>query len=479
MPPESSSSTKKKKNGKEYVIASYLFVAIFISLIGYMVYFNVVKKDEILNSPYNKRQNSAAEFVLRGNIESSDGKVLARTEVDEEGNETRVYPYDDVFAHVVGYFTNGKSGLETIANYELLTSHSFILDKMKNEFQGKKNEGDTVVTTLDASLQQAAYDALGDYNGAVVVMEPDTGKILAMVSKPDFNPNTLASDWDELVNDESSSSLVNRATQGQYAPGSTFKIVTALAYLRQHGSMDGFDFTCEGELTREGHTIHCYDNISHGQEDFSAAFANSCNCAFAQIGLDLGGNIIDRVSEELLFNRKLPIELPYRKSSFELSDSSGAPLTMQTSFGQGNTLTSPMHMAMITSAIANGGNLMETYLIDHVENTGGDVVRTTKPKSYKTLMSREEAAALGSLMQLVVEQGTASSLKGSGYSVAGKTGSAEYFTADGGMGTHSWFVGFSNVENPDIVVSVIAEGAGTGSSFAVPAAKKIFDEYYY
>lgn len=454
-------------------------MAIFVSLIGYMVYFNTVKKDEVLNSPYNKRQNSAAQYVVRGDIKSSDGEVLARTEVDGEGKETRVYPYGDVFAHAIGYFDNGKSGLESLANYQLLTSHSFVVNKVFNEFRGDKNVGDTVVTTLDASLQQAAYNALGDYNGAVVVMEPDTGKILAMVSKPDFDPNTLTQEWDEIVNDANNSSLVNRATQGQYAPGSTFKIVTALAYMREHGgSLEGFSFDCQGELTRGGHTIHCYDNIVHGQQDFSAAFANSCNSAFAQIGLDLGGNALDTLSGDLLFNKKLPITLPYRKSSFELSDSSGDALTMQTSFGQGDTLTSPMHMALITSAIANGGNLMEPYLIDRVENNSGDEVTAEKPKNYKSLMSAKEAGTLAGLMQLVVEQGTAGGLRDAGYTAAGKTGSAEYYRGDGSMGTHSWFVGFSNVENPDIVVSVIAEGAGTGGAVAVPIARQIFDEYY-
>lgn len=454
-------------------------MAIFVSLIAYLVYFNTVLKDDVLNSSYNRRQNQAAEAVIRGDIVSLDGEVLAHTEVDSEGNETRVYPYGNLFAHAVGYFTNGKSGLESIANYQLLTSHAFILDRIQNEFMEEKNEGDTVVTTLDYSLQKAAYNALGDYDGAVVVIEPDTGRILAMVSKPDYDPNTIGARWDEITSDENNSVLVNRATQGQYAPGSTFKIVTALSYLRKNGSFEGFQYDCQGELSVSGHTIHCYASQVHGNEDFNTAFANSCNTAFAQIGINLGGDTLAKTSNELLFNSKLPIELPYKKSSFTLSGSDGDALTMQTAFGQGNTLVSPMHMALITCAVANGGNLMETYMIDHIENNNGDLVSTTKPKLYKTLMTSEEADAISSLMQLVVTQGTASKLNGNGYSVAGKTGSAEYYKADGSMGTHSWFVGFSNVEDPDIVVCVLAEGAGTGSSVAVPVAEKIFNEYYY
>lgn len=444
-----------------------------------MGYFNTAMKDEVLNSPYNKRQNSAAERIVRGNIESADGEVLAYTEVDAEGNETRVYPFGNTYAHVVGYFTNGKSGLESLANYQLLTSHEFIGDQIWNELQGEKNLGDTVVTTLDASLQTAAYNALGDVNGAVVVMEPDTGKVLAMVSKPDYNPNTLAVDWDSIVSDENNSVLVNRATQGQYAPGSTFKIVTALAYMREYGSLDGFSYYCEGEMTQQGHTIHCANNNAHGEENLENAFAYSCNCAFAQIGLNIGGSALNETSESLLFNKKLPIELPYKKSSFELSDTSGAPLIMQTSFGQGNTLTSPMHMAMIVSAIANNGDLMVPYYIDHVENVNGDVVSTTEPEEYAELMTALEATRLQNLMTKVVDYGTATALGRNGYSVAGKTGTAEYHTSDGTMGTNSWFVGYSSVEDPDIVVSVLVENSGSNGQTGTNVALKIFDEYYY
>ena len=309
-------------------------------------------------------------------------------------------------------------------------------------------------------------------------MEPKTGKILAMVSKPDFDPNHLASNWDELVSDDSNSSLLNRATQGAYPPGSTFKIVTSLAYLREHGSLDGFSFDCEGSITVGEHTIHCYNDTVHGEEDFATAFAKSCNSAFAQIGLDLGAGALKSASEDLLFNKKLPIDITYRKSRFSLESSAGKPLLMQTSIGQGNTLVSPMHMAMITSAVANEGELMTPYLIDRVENDNQDKVSETEPDTYKRLLTVKEANALKELMIDVVENGTGKKLKGEGYTAAGKTGSAEY-DQGGERQTHSWFVGFSNVEDPDIVVSVIAEGAGTGSEVAVPIAKAVFNEYYY
>ena len=194
-----------------------------------------------------------------------------------------------------------------------------------------------------------------------------------------------------------------------------------------------------------------------------------------KLELNLGGASLLKTSEDLLFNKKLPLT-SYRKSSFTLNGSSGIPLIMQTAIGQGNTLVSPMHMALITSAIANDGLLMKPYLIDKVTNAGGDTIRTTEPTDYKRLMTSNEAALLGKLMEGVVQNGTASALNGRGYTVAGKTGSAEY---DENGSSHSWFIGYSNVDKPDLVVAIIVEGGGTGSEAAVPIAADLFDAYYF
>ena len=466
---------KKKRRNKEYTLVSAFFVLIFVSLIGYVIYFNAAKSEDFINSPYNTRQDTFSDRVVRGKIESADGQVLAQTNVYEDGSEERVYPYNNIFAHVVGYDSNGKSGLESEANFQLLTSHSFFLEQMKNEFKGNKNTGDTVVSTLNANLQVTAYNALGDRRGAVVALEPSTGKILAMVSKPDFDPNTIAENWQWLVSDENDSSLLNRATNGAYPPGSTFKVVTALDYFRKKGSFEGYSYLCQGNITMEEHTIQCYGGTVHGQEDFYSAFAHSCNCAFADMGISLGGGSLRDTAEDLLFNKKLPLT-SYKKSIFSLDKNSGTPLTMQTAIGQGNTLVSPMHMALITSAIANNGVLMTPYLIDKVVNNSGDVIKTTESTSYKRLMSSNEANLLGKLMKDVVEYGTASALNGRGYTAAGKTGSAEF---DENGSSHSWFIGYCNVDDPDLVVAVIVENGGTGSEAAVPVAASIFDAYYY
>ena len=257
-------------------------------------------------------------------------------------------------------------------------------------------------------------------------------------------------------------------------PGSTFKVVTALDYFRKKGTFEGYNYLCEGSITLQDHTIHCYHNTVHGQENFYSAFANSCNCAFADIGVGLGGASLRETAEDLLFNKSLPLN-SYRTSSFSLDADSVTPLIMQTAIGQGNTLVSPMHMALITCAIANDGVLMKPYLIDEVVNDNGDSVKKTEPVAYKRLMSSNEANLLGKLMKQVVDSGTASALSGRSYTVAGKTGSAEF---DEEGHSHSWFIGYSNVDDPDLVVAVIVENGGSGSEAAVPIAGQIFDAYH-
>lgn len=467
----------ERKEKAPYVFISWFFVLIFLSLIGYLVYFNLYRRDAVMDSPYNRRSDLQVRYTVRGSIVSSEGEILAETEVDEEGNEHRVYPYGSVFAHAVGYSTNGRSGIESAANYELLTSHINIIDRMVNELQEKKSRGDTVVTTLSSRLQQVAWNAIGDRQGAVVAIDPQTGAIRAMVSRPDYDPNTIARDWNEIINGEGNSQLVNRATQGLYAPGSTFKIVTALAYYQKHGTMEGFDYTCTGELTVGSHTVHCFDGTAHGEEDLAQAFARSCNCAFSTIGLEVGADKLQATAGQLLFGRELPCELSYKRSRFPLTAGDGSAAMMQTAFGQGNTVVTPYHMALIASAAANGGELMTPQLIWKVESADGRDVYENDPKTWGRIMSEDEASMLTYLMEQVITDGTGYGLAGLDYTVAGKTGSAEFTLQDGSTGTHSWFVGFSNVSDPDLAVAVLIENGGSGSAAAVPVAKAVFDAY--
>lgn len=470
---------KRKSTNREFAVIAYLFLGLFLALIVYLTYFQVFKSEDIINNAYNKRQEKFAQSIIRGNILSADGKVIAETKVSSDGTETRDYPYSRMFAHVVGYCDNGKTGIESLANFNLLRSHSFILDRIKNEFSNEKNQGDDVITTLNYEVQKAAYEAMGNYQGAVVAIEPTTGKVLTMVSKPDYNPNTIAQDWDSIVNDSDNqdSVLLNRATQGSYTPGSTFKIFTTLEYIREHTSnYQDFSYTCNGSATIDGHTIHCYSGEVHGTINLKEAFAQSCNSAFSTIGVSLNKTKFRNTCENLLFNKALPIALPYTKSSFSIDKSSGTASVMQASIGQEKTTVSPMHMAMVVSAIVNQGTLMKPYFIDYTQNDQGTLVKQYEASEYGTILTKKEANILSNYMRATVEDGTATSLDTSRYTAGGKTGSAQ--VSDSSDDTHSWFVGYAKKNGKKIAIAVIIEKQGNGSKYAVPIAKKVFDAYF-
>ncbi len=476
----------KKQRNKVYGRVAYLFSAMFLALAGYLVYFNISLAEQMRANPNNHKMEEQKQYVVRGSIYSADGEILAGTNINENGNETRIYPFGNVFAHAVGYTTNGKAGVEAAYNTALLTSNTSLVEQVEKGVKNEKVRGDSLILTLDSRLQQTACAALGAYRGAVVVMEPSTGRILAMVSKPDFDPNRMGEDWEYLIAEDAGSPLMNRALQGLYPPGSTFKILTALAYIRQNAAGNAYEayrYDCSGSITNHDVTIQCFDGEAHGSEDLQTSFQHSCNTSFANIGLGLDLNAFADLCEDFLFNQDLPTLLPYSSSQFKLNSRSSYGDIMTTSIGQGDTLVTPFHMALVTCAVANDGVLMKPYILERIENSQQTEVQETKATAYKRLMSVQEAEVLQSYMRSVVEGGTGSSLWNDWYTVAGKTGSAEY-EVDGNTGleenfsTHSWFVGFSNVEDPDIVVSVIAEDGGTGSSAAVPIAKAVFDAYY-
>lgn len=446
-------------------------------MILYLGKFMIVDSSTVIANSYNRRQDKLAESVIRGDIVSSDGMVLATTQYTAEGYEYRYYPYSNMFAHAVGFSTYGKSGLELSANYYLLSSNANIFERTTNALQEEKNVGDTVVTTLDYNLQSTAYNALGYAKGAVVVLEPDTGKILAMVSKPDFDPNYIDAVWTSVTEETSSDNtiLLNRATQGLYPPGSTFKVLTALEYMHENKDWEEYTFDCQGETTLNSVTIHCYNNTVHGTVDLSDSVAFSCNTSFSNIGTTLDMDEFHSLCETFLFNKELPYNGLYSKSSFVLDGSTDRSMIPQTVIGQGDTLISPLHNALIMATIANGGIMMKPYMIDHIENYAGANVRNFNPSAYKRLMTVSEAQEMTELLEGVVEYGTGYALNNSVYTVAGKTGTAEY-NAEGE--SHSWFVGFSNVENPDIVVCVVIEEADVSGVRAVNVAKQIFDAYY-
>lgn len=468
---------KRHSNRREILVSSGFFIVLFLCMMVYLVHFVATNEQEMINNSYNSRQQILLSRNYRGTIFSRDGDVLAVTKLDENENETRVYPYANLFSHIVGYSTQGRMGVEALANYYLINTNTSISNKVANDMAGVKNPGDNVYTTLDVDIQQIANDQLSLYKGAIVVTEVSTGKILAMVSHPDFDPNEIEDIWDSLIEDDSSTVLLNRATQGLYPPGSTFKIITALEYYRENpDTYKNYSFTCNGSFRVGDSKISCYHGSSHGNIDFETSFAKSCNSSFANIGMGLDRKQFSSTLDALLFNKELPLTLSYAESSVTVSDSLTTDEMMQTSIGQGKTQITPMHLNMITCAIANKGILMKPYVIDRVENDAGNIVKSFKPTSYGRLMSEDEAEVLTSLMTSVVEKGTASKLKGLDYTAAGKTGSAEYNNVKGD--SHAWFTGFAPAENPQVAVTIIVEGAGSGGDYAVPIARRIFDAYF-
>lgn len=470
-------SKQKTKTGKQIIAITIVFVFLFLGMSGYITYYSVTHKQELINNSYNGRQQMLLAQNRRGSILSADGKVLACTIKNEDGEEVRDYPYENLFSHVIGYASNGRLGVEAQANYYLINSNAPLSEKAALDIKGEKYPGDNVYTTLNVDLQQVASTALGVYKGAIIVTDPASGKIMAMVSKPDFNPEEIEQIWDELISDSNSSVLLNRVTQGLYPPGSTFKIITALEYIRQNPeNYSDYKYQCLGTFVKGEDKIQCYHGSVHNTVDFDKSFAKSCNTSFANIGLSLDRNALSDTLKGLMFNCDLPLSVPYSKSYINVSEDISNSDMMQVSIGQGTTSITPIHLNMITAAIANKGTLMKPYVVDKVVSSNGNVVKKFEPVSYKNLLTQDEASVLSGLMGNVVTKGTASRLDGLSYSAAGKTGSAEYGTVKGE--SHAWFTGYAPVENPEICVTIIIEGAGAGGDYAVPIAKRIFDAYF-
>lgn len=467
----------KKKSNRDIWFTGIFFSLVFIAMMGYYIHFVQTKGQDMINSSYNSRQKLLTAKNTRGTIYSADGQVLAETVTFESGNEVRNYPYENLFAHVVGFSTKGKTGIEAQANPYLIQSNIALSSKIENEVAGVKNPGDNVYTSLRTDLQEIASKSLGVSKGAVIVSNVKTGEILAMVSKPDFNPCTIVEDWDKYLEDNTSSVLLNRATQGIYPPGSTFKIVTALAYLREHqGNYENYFYNCTGSYRYGESKIGCYHGTVHNGVDLVKSFAKSCNCSFANMGIELNRTIYHDTIMDLGFNQSLPVDFNYNQSKLTVDENVAGEDMIQISFGQGSVQMTPLHLHLITNAIAGGGNYMKPQLLKKVESVEGDVIKEFKPQAYKELMTSEEAETLRMLMKEVVEQGTATKLKGLEYTAAGKTGSAEYNKVK--EDSHAWFTGFAPAEDPEISVTIIVERIGSGGDYAVPIAKRIFDAYF-
>ncbi|MCR5420959.1 MAG: penicillin-binding protein 2 [Lachnospiraceae bacterium] len=466
-----------ERTNKNIVLITIFFVILFLALICYLFYFTAFRSESFINNSYNsKRTELIAKRIVRGSVLSRNGEVLART-VIKNNEEIREYPYGRLFAHAVGFSSQGSIGVESIAGFTMLTSNDPVMLRLRNDIKGIKNNGNDVVTTLDVGLQKCAYEAMGSNKGAVVVMNAKTGEILAMVSKPDFDPSDVVKLQESIDSGDKDTPFVNRATLGLYPPGSTFKIVTVLEYIREHPSYEDYEYECNGRFENEDVKISCYHEQKHGNLDLKSSFAESCNSSFANITSKLDTKKFNDTCKQLLFNSKLPCPFSYKESIVDIGRNTKKSEIIQAGIGQGKTMVTPMHMAMITSAIANEGVLVKPYIIDSVKSSKGYTVREYTEKEYKRLITKEESDILKEFMTEVINSGTGTKLKGTqGYDVAGKTGSAEF--SEDKKKSHAWFTGFAPVDEPQIVVTVLAEESGTGGEVAAPIAGKIFEEWF-
>ena len=326
-------------------------------------------------------------------------------------------------------------------------------------------------------MQKLAYELLGERNGAVVALVPKTGEVLALVSKPDFDTNEeiMGKNWKSMVESQQAPFLP-RATQGLYAPGSTFKIVTSAAAIEN--GLDSIKFNDKGVVTIDGKKISNSKGKANGEIDLKAAFEVSSNVVFAQLGVKLGQEKLIEMAQRVCFGSDIPFDIPVSKSLFpyqQMEQNDMAAIAI----GQGKLMVSPLHMAMITSGVANDGVIMKPYLVNSVVSSEGKRIKTAKPDTYRKIMDKTVANKLKEMMKGVVESGTGKKAAINGINVAGKTGTAENeLTAQSKNKEHAWFVGFAPAENPQIAVTVMLEYSGSsGGSIAAPIAQRIMDEY--
>lgn len=454
------SNKRKNKRANQVIFIIYMFILLFIGLFAYLIHFQFSEAPKLVKDYRNPKLIEKEKNIKLGSIYASDEKTVLAVSEKTDSGYMRKYPQGEAFAHPIGYSKNGRTGLESSLYKSLLSTGNedlSIFDKIKviNE-KKEENVGNSVITTLDSEMQNFCYNAMGSRKGAIVLMEPSTGKVLTMVSKPSFDPNNLEENWENLVTDEKNSPLINRATQGLYPPGSTFKVLTALEYMRENPNYRDYRYNCQGIIQRDGLSVACAFNTAHGTLDIYGALAQSCNGAFIDMGMTLNVQKYRELVESFGFNGKLPIDdIQYAESVFKLTPDSSNGEKMQTVFGQGNTLVSPMQNCLIASTIANDGVMMKTQFVNQIIDANNVILKSFEPSIYKKILSQEENNIIKEMMQGVVTNGIANSLNNRQYSVACKTGTAQY---NNNENTHNLIIGFAPVENPKVAFSIVLEG---------------------
>jgi len=463
----------------------WAIVVLFLALAGNLVYLQVIEADELADDPRNIRTLIRDFSGPRGDILTSDGEVVARSvEVDDEFEYQREYPLGDLMSQVSGYFSfsRGSTGVEAAYNDEL-TGRDFDLQvrNLEDLVLGKENTGN-VVLSVSAGAQRAAADALGGRKGSVVVLDPNNGEIVALYSNPTFNPQFLAS-HDIAAADEVFRSLeadpakpdLARAFREIYPPGSGFKIVTTAAALDDglatptepvFPSLSSLTLPLTNTTLRNFGAGVCGGNLTE-------SFVRSCNTTFGQLGLDLGERFPPAMERFGIYSAP-PIDL--RPGAV---DSAGPepgtfeqnkPLFAFAGIGQGEVATTPLQMALVAAAVANGGVVPEPHVGREIRDDEGTVISRIRPGDWRTAMPAQTAAEISSMMVEVVQRGTGTAAALPDVTVAGKTGTAENSQ---GPTDHAWFVGFAPAESPRFAIAVLVENAGSGGTVAAPVAGQV------
>lgn len=425
----------------------------------------------------------------RGSIIVDGDSVAISSPSDDAFGFQRSYTDGPKYAPLTGYYSIvfGRTAIESSENQVLNgTADSLFITRMQDLIIGRQPKGSSVELTVSAAVQQAAWDALGDQRGAVVALDPSTGAILAMVSKPSFDPNALAGHDTAKANDAYQSllaadgdPLINRTLATTYPPGSTFKLLVAAAAL-ESGEFEPDTLIPAPQqlpLPQSNSVLGNFGGATCSPTDemtVADALRISCNTAFAQLGMDVGGDALRDMSEEFGFSKQF--DVPMRSAASKFPDELDAPQTALSSIGQYEVAATPLQMALVAATIGNHGTQMNPFSVATVRDRDLNPITEASPKELGNPISLATANELTDMMVGVVESGSGTAAQISGVEVAGKTGTAQ--TTDEAA-PHAWFVGFAPADDPQIAVAVIVENGGslgseaTGGAVAAPIARAV------
>jgi penicillin-binding protein A len=477
---------------KELRRVSIVVLVMFLALFTSSTVIQVVSADELRADGRNSRTLYASYSAERGPI-LVDGQPIAQSvPTDDEYKFLRTYSNGMLYAPVTGYFTlnQGNTGIEGELNDFLSgTSNSQFLDQINAILTGQNPKGAAVELTIDPVVQQEAWDAMGNLSGAVIAINPKTGAILAMVSKPTFDPNALAvHDTDVVIDtynqllDDPAGPLFNRTLAGALnPPGSTFKLVVASAALESGNYTPESEFPnpTQLQLPQSDAVIQNSGGDDCGGTptvSIATALRLSCNIPFAQLGQALGDRVIRDQANKFGFNESVSVPLESTPSIYPRA--LDEPQTMLSAFGQSSVRASPLQMAMVAMAIANSGTLMQPTLVESIVASDLTPLQTLTPTVFGQAISQPTAVSMTQMMVDAVSNGAGSNARIDGVAVAGKTGTAE--NGEGDPYT-LWFTGFAPANDPQVVVAVVIENgggvgqSGTGNAIAAPIAKRVLE----